>query len=146
MKGTSFLGPTWPKWHLSFVWGLKNRPQGFGICSHSPCPSGIINPNVWLIYTHLHTLSLPLFLSLCYSLTFMSLHITLTWMSFFLLSSWLSFMPMLIHMNNFSLWMSILLSIKQQLWDSLLVLPDFRDEFLKLIRDKKNFKSKSRRD
>ena len=26
MKQTSFLGPTWLKCHLSFVWGLKNRP------------------------------------------------------------------------------------------------------------------------
>ena len=25
-KQTSFLGPTWPKCHSSFVWGLKNRP------------------------------------------------------------------------------------------------------------------------
>ena len=27
MKRASFLGPTWLKSHLSFVWGLKNRPQ-----------------------------------------------------------------------------------------------------------------------
>ena len=27
MKRTSFLGTTWPKCHMSFVWGLKNRPQ-----------------------------------------------------------------------------------------------------------------------
>ena len=25
------MGPTWPKCHLSFVWGLKNRPQGRGL-------------------------------------------------------------------------------------------------------------------
>ena len=27
MKQTSFLGPTWPRYNLSFAWGLKNRPQ-----------------------------------------------------------------------------------------------------------------------
>ena len=28
MKQTSFLGPTWPKWHLSYIWELKTGLWG----------------------------------------------------------------------------------------------------------------------
>ena len=30
METNHLFGPTWPKHHLSFVWGLKNRPQASG--------------------------------------------------------------------------------------------------------------------